>query len=281
LAVLVEALACNGTAPSASIDASVDAEPTADMPGEPPAPARLVVTPSDVSLQPANSTQVTVTNSGDSASGPPNIVIRGNGAPNFTIKTNGCDKPLQPRSSCSFVVYALPVVCAPLASIDVTAAPGGLATVSVSVAWEGVRNLMPASHDFGAIAVGSSSAVFRFSGQASATGLQFVTSRPMEFVVVATDCKPVSFICPGETCSVDVVFRPQMAGPRSAVLDMYARTVSFSLWTVALSGSGIARQESGDAAAGDAGDRRADGNGVERYGPAGDSASDRADTASD
>ena len=121
--------------------------------------------------------------------------------------------------------------------LSVTSAQGG----SVSAALSGAGavagvTINPAMHDFSAVAVGAMSDAFTFNiSNTSAVPVTMFTVavNGTDFSAPASGnkCTGVASLNPGQSCSVDVVFKPSTGGSRSGTLIASAggMTVSASL----------------------------------------------------
>ncbi len=186
----------------------------------------------------------TVTNVGGQNSGIPNVSLGGADASQFNL-VNNCSAALIPNATCSIQVRFAPTINGDdIASLDVTAAPGG--TVSAGLHGAGVNPAQinsngTSSINFPLTLVGDSSAPKGFTvinGGTETTGTIAITTtgaNPNDYSVTNT-CTTLSM---GAQCSVSVVFSPLATGARNATVNVTA--TPGGSFTVALSGPALPR----------------------------------------
>ena len=167
----------------------------------------------------------TVTNSGQSSSGPVTASIVGTTV--FTIVSNLCNQmTLGPSNSCSLTVRFEPVTPGPASgTLQITGNPGGTATTSLSGTGLAPAQLIinPTTFSFPSTVVGATSANQTFTvtnsggvAAGSSTGLVGVLARTdaADFKVVTSNC--TGMLAAGNSCMMVVAFAPKSAGDKSA-----------------------------------------------------------------
>jgi hypothetical protein len=194
----------------------------------------------------ATAKQLTITNTGSTASGVLIASLAGSGAAAFQIiaGTDLCSGvSLAPATACTVTVTFAPASGGPAhASLHVaSAAESVTATLSGVGIGPAALQLVPASRGFGAVVTGSQSAalaftVTNFGGQASGVPTVGLTGAgAAAFAIVTNGC--TSALGPSASCTVEVRFAPTAAGNSAATLSIVGApggTVS-----AALTGSGI------------------------------------------
>jgi hypothetical protein len=182
----------------------------------------------------------TVTNPGAAASGPLTVVLSG---PEFVITNDTCtNASLPPGGSCAISVALQPKTAgAKGASLAVSGSSGNRFVVFLT--GQGLAPAapvaIPASIDFGNVAVGVTSAsqtvTIRNSGGTATGILNFTRSGNYAvFPITANLCSPA--LGPGATCTFVVSFAPTTAGRETAAFTVTDGTFSLS---VTVSGNGI------------------------------------------
>jgi hypothetical protein len=178
---------------------------------------------------------VQITNSGMAPSALPSVAITGADAGEFVVTNNGCTAPLQPSASCAISIAFAPLVSgARSASLEVSASAGGKVTIALS--GTGVRPAQlalsptspPAFADVVAGGVGGTQ-TFQLtnSGEASSALLATTLSDSTNFAVVSDGCAGLH-LGGAANCAVQVQFRPQTSGAKSATLTVGGQSASLS-----------------------------------------------------
>ncbi|CAN5739459.1 hypothetical protein BH11MYX3_BH11MYX3_23630 [soil metagenome] len=172
----------------------------------------------------ASTVTVTVTNNGGLASGPITLGVGGTNASEFQVATTTCDgTALPPDGTCSAEIVFRPTSTgAKAATLNVNADPGGPLAVILTAVGLPDLSLAPASHDFGPIMIGQSSAAttFTVTNGSTQTGVLAVTitdANPVDFTLGTNTCAGAQ-LAPLTTCTIDVRFAPTVAGNRSATV---------------------------------------------------------------
>ena len=203
------------------VDAAIGSEPLD--------PAMLVATPGSVDFGSVGITtealaSLTVTNIGQTASGPVTASVTGMQAASFATAGTTCTV-LAPGASCTMSLkFAPSTVGAKTAILDLTASPGGLLMVPLAgtaLSGPGGIYINPSSHTFGTVPTGTPSAPSTFtvfnSGNIS-TGALTVSpagTNAADFAIASQTCAG-AVVAPAGSCTFDVVFTPTLAGSRSA-----------------------------------------------------------------
>jgi len=168
--------------------------------------------------------------------------MTGTNASQFVISNDNCSGVvLNAGVSCTLSVAMAPTVQGSMsASLDVSAAPGGTISSSLSgtAAVPPQLSVTPASLAYGPQVVRTFSAVQRIT----ITNVGATTAGPIAFSLlgdgqdyqVSSTCS--SGLVPGASCTMDVLFSPTSLGPRTATLRITALAFSAD---VTLSGTGI------------------------------------------
>ncbi len=155
----------------------------------------------------------TVTNTGDATTGVPAATIDGDSA--FDITSNTCTTPIAGGATCSVgVTYAGTGTSSQSAQLTVVATRGG--TVASDLTGSPVAvSVSPATRDFGAVDVGSSSdeASFVLTNHRLTSILVGGESVTGPFPVQSS-CNGTT-IAAGQSCTFSVTFSPTAAGPAS------------------------------------------------------------------
>jgi RHS repeat-associated protein len=211
-------------------------------------PAQLVLSPAtggfgSVPLGASSAQQAfTVTNSGGLPSG---AVSVSTATSDFTVVSDGCTgNPIAPGGTCEVDVAFAPAVAGSASStLTATASPGGAAqtTLSGTGLAPGKLTVTPASGDFGAVAVGSTSAATTFTvkntGDLATGTLATATTGDFTF---GTDTCVGTALAAGASCTIDVAFAPTTPG---------AATGSVTVTGTPAGSAGAALTGTGEAAA--------------------------------
>jgi hypothetical protein len=171
----------------------------------------------------------TVTNTGDVASGPASLSLGNSDADDFAIVTSSCDGILAPGATCTARVrFAPQSPGAKVASVEVTASPGGTALAELKGTGLAASQLKlsPASHDFGAVMSGMSSATFDFllenlgSQSADSLAISLDGSGATQFTIDGGSCG--AQLAAGASCIITVRFTPDSTGSKNAALVVMA-----------------------------------------------------------
>ena len=175
-------------------------------------------------------TAVTITNTGNAASGALVVAFTGDG---FSASTDTCSgMVLQPAATCAIGVVAKLTTAGPASgSLTVTGTPGGRVTTMLSANGlaPGALTMMPGSHDYLTVVGGTPSAAFDFTVMNTGgvpTGNVAVAlsgADAAEFEIVTNTCSAMP-LGAGRTCTVAVRMRPPVmsSGPKNAVLTALA-----------------------------------------------------------
>ncbi len=192
-----------------------------------------------------------ITNASSYAATAMTASISGPDAAFFSIDYNGCNFTLYPSNNCSIGVRFSPI------------APG-TKTAQLELANDGTESpliiplsatalggpvvvLSPPSHDFGTIAVGSSSPtqIFKLSNTGDfplqIQQLLVLSGTPQIFPVSGDACSQ-QFVLPGGSCTFEVAFTPEKAGERDAAIYVISNQTG-PAGTVPLTGVGVLRPE--------------------------------------
>lgn len=214
------------------------------------APAELAITPSTQGFGAvavgfgAPLARFVLDNVGDQRSGPIELTLSGSDGSSFAVVHHDCPTRLEPRRSCSAQVSFWPDAVAPAAaSLDVSAAPGGM--VSASLSGEGVSpgllGVAPAAHEYPTVLLGQSvvETIVVTNMGAIPTGPTLVseTGRHPHDFDVSHDCP--TLLAAAESCTLTVAFEPRAAGLREATVAVAANPGGVA--SVALSGRGRER----------------------------------------
>jgi hypothetical protein len=154
-------------------------------------------------------------------------------------------------ASCTVVLTFTPAAlgAAPAASLTITdtAAAGSPQTVTLSGTGVGLVTVLPASLDFGSVAVGSTTGTFQsikvINNQA--VNLAFTSIIPTgPFNTINTPlgagiCTVAVQLAPGDSCLIEVYFQPTALGATTGAQLVISDTASNSPQVVPLSGTGI------------------------------------------
>lgn len=196
------------------------------VPGITPNPSSLTFANTTVGQTSATQT-VVITNTGGSPTGALTTSLSGTNPDQYTIVagSNGCQGAvLAANGTCNIVVSFTPNSGgAKSASLTVVGAPGGTAIVGLNgnAIPDAHFAIAPASHDFGAVGIGTNSSFFTFTvtndgGQTSgvpnvvlggANATQFSIQNGCTMALVA-----------GGTCTVQARFSPNIAGSDTATI---------------------------------------------------------------
>ena len=193
----------------------------------------LTITPSpvafaDTTVGQASASQVfTVTNTGGSPTTAIITALAGNDPSQFTIVagSNGCSGVvLAAGATCTIAVTFTPTSGgAKSANLSASANTGGTATAGIS--GNGIPGaqftIAPASHDFGAIGIGTNSSFFSFTvtnngGQTSAVPTVALGGTNASQFVLQNGC--TAALAPAGTCTVQVRFAPNIGGNDTATV---------------------------------------------------------------
>lgn len=194
------------------------------------------------------------------------VTLTGGNAGNFALGNSLCSVGLvlQPTNSCTFSVAFTPSVTGTrTTTLRVTDAAGGATVQTLALSGVGVApaGTLAPPVSFGNQLVGSISpaATVTFTnatgapiklragtsinlGSANGPAVGINGPNPANFAIVAgpgTTCTNGAVIATGGSCTISVTFDPNVTGPRTAALHVYAATATASFATDALSGTGI------------------------------------------
>lgn len=231
-------------------DAGIDAD--AGLDGGTPDPAMLVVSPTTedwgavVSGGMSGRTTFTVTNDGDSPSGPVSITLGGDHPDQFTIENLGCNgQALSGGATCDFDIRFTPTSVSPAtksATLDVSASPGGQVSANLAgvALAPGDLTMNPTEDDFGTLDVGATSAsstrftVMNTGGAATGT-LSTVLSDTANFAIDADTCNGTTLAASG-SCTVDIDATPDVIGEHDAMLTVSATPGGNAMALVSVTG---------------------------------------------
>lgn len=235
---------CSGTGPCVvTLDGAKTV--TANFTVRPPA---LTVGPTSQDFGSATlgsaSTPVTFTvqNGGGAASGPVSAGV--SDMASYTVTGGTClGQTVAAGGSCTVIVKFNPTGSAgsKLATLTVSATPGGPATASLTGTALSVGNLMlgPGAHDFMTLARGSASAETLFtvtnSGQSAAGTLGASLSDATNFTISSNNCPTT--LGAGASCMVGVKFTPASVGAKSGSLTVSASPGGSTALSVSGTGS--------------------------------------------
>ncbi len=166
----------------------------------------------------------------------------------FSITSNNCSgRTLAPDSSCDFVISFSPTA---LQSYSATitidsndpSSPTDIQVTGIGAPNEPDISVTPMSYDFGNVFVGAnkvfSSVVVQNNGIVDLTISDISISGSAEFRVNYTTCTGAT-IPPGGSCIIDVLFKPQSVGQKSASLDITSNDPDTPTVSVSLTGTGV------------------------------------------
>ncbi len=166
----------------------------------------------------------------------------------FTVTSDNCSgKTLPPNSSCDIVISFSPVALQNYSATVTINSNDPSSPTDVQVTGIGAPNepdisVTPMSYDFGNVFVGAnkvfSSVVVQNNGLVDLTVSGVSISGSAEFKVNYTTCTGAS-IPPGDSCIIDVLFKPQSAGQKSASLDITSNDPDTPTVSVSLTGTGV------------------------------------------
>jgi hypothetical protein len=202
-----------------------------------------VAFPSTAALATSAPINVTVTNPGDSASGPIDARIEGTHATDFVVSTDGCtDVAVPPGGTCVVAVSFAPTSTGPrTANLRIAGFPGGISRAVLS--GTGLISTAPLMHNFGSHTVGLASPMQSFvvsnpgTVAAGTMTVSLVGANPGDFGLVSDPCTGASLPA-GGTCTVVARFLPTASGARAATLRVVATAGGTA--TSALAGTGSA-----------------------------------------
>ena len=174
-----------------------------------------------------NPAPITVPVSGVTASGP------------FEIQSNTCGTSIAAGASCNVASRFVPVAAGAASGTLALAADSGIASASLSGSGTAIppATLVPTSHDFGTVVVGTPSAPKTFTiNNPAATSIPlspFTVTPP--FSLLSTTC--TSVLAAGANCSVDVKFLPSATGAATGTV---SGTAGSGTVTASLAGNGAA-----------------------------------------
>jgi hypothetical protein len=182
-----------------------------------------VAFPSTAALATSAPINVTVTNPGDSASGPIDARIEGTHATDFVVSTDGCtDVAVPPGGTCVVAVSFAPTSTGPrTANLRIAGFPGGISRAVLS--GTGLISTAPLMHNFGSHTVGLASPMQSFvvsnpgTVAAGTMTVSLVGANPGDFGLVSDPCTGASLPA-GGTCTVVARFLPTASGARAATL---------------------------------------------------------------
>ena len=175
----------------------------------------------------SSSQTVTVTNTGQTATGSIAVALTGSGVASFTFSDDECTGiTLAAAATCTFTVVFAPMVRGDIAaSVSISAAPGGTATVAVSGAGQAQALLASdANHDFGLVPVGQKRSFgFTVSNTGDvATGTLIVNmTGGLGSFDLASDCGTTP-LAGGASCTITVTFQPVRPGMTGSTVHVSA-----------------------------------------------------------
>ncbi len=207
---------------------------------DPPMPAFGMVAVGAMSM----AQTFTVTNGGGAATGMITTALAGAGMADFELGMNTCGAALAPMNTCTIQLTFKPISAgAKTASLTVSAAPGGMATASLSgvATAPGALSISPTPHKFGDTQTMAMSAAQTFTitnNGGATTGAVTVAvagADATQFAMAMSTC--TAGLAPMATCTVQVTFRPTSVGDKAASLT--ATGAPGGTATAALSGKAI------------------------------------------
>ena len=243
----------------AAAEASVDASEAgmADAPMEAATPAALSILQAGKDFMSVTEGTAsadfdfTLKNTGGSPSGVPVITLGGMDPTQFGITagaTNTCNVALAPGASCTIPVHFAPTAAAAdagveSATLDVTAAPGGAPTATLSGSGTAPAALgITGMNTFPDQLINTTSAATTFTvtnnGAAPSTAPTTAITPLAQSVFMVTANTCTTPLAPLATCSVSVTFKPTAVGPApAATLTVNAATGGTA--TTMLGGNGV------------------------------------------
>ncbi|MBN8613293.1 MAG: choice-of-anchor D domain-containing protein [Deltaproteobacteria bacterium] len=229
-----------GPHPDTSVDAAV----------VPPGQPELVLDPRRLELgdvpigESSAPLELTLTNRGTATTSAIRVSVGGDDASHFRLTSNACeDARLDPGDACVVEVVLSPALDGPL-SATITTTAGDLVERATLVG-SGLTNeglsVSPSPFDFGDVQIGGSrSQLFTITHPGSATSGSFVVALggldPSQFTRGTDGCDGVA-LSPGESCSIDVLYAPSVAGMHTATLQ--ATATPGGTTSAALLGTGL------------------------------------------
>jgi hypothetical protein len=183
----------------------------------------------------SNIQQFSVTNNGGQPSGKLSVNVVGASSAGFSIVNTTCVDVLNPQDSCTILVSFAPVAANGVGQktglLNVSAPMGGNLTATltgsaVALVTQGMLALtsIGGTNPFGQVSVGNmATAVYSVQNNGTmATGkiMASLAGSGNEFAVTNNGCPDMLGI--NETCLLTVTFTPQIAGSRTAVLQVFA-----------------------------------------------------------
>ncbi len=166
----------------------------------------------------------------------------------FSITSDNCSgKTLSPSSSCDLIISFSPIALQNYSATVTINSNDPSSPTDVQVTGIGAPNepdisVTPISYDFGNVFVGAnkvfSSVVVQNNGLVDLAVSGVSISGSAEFKVNYTTCTGAS-IPPGDSCIIDVLFKPQSAGQKSASLDINSNDPDTPTVSVSLTGTGV------------------------------------------
>ena len=160
----------------------------------------------------------------------------------FTITSTTCAASLAPSSTCMVSVDFAPAIAgAAQGALSIAgsfAASPAVATLSGTGLKPGNLSLSPSSAGFGAVVIGSESAAVAIVAT-NPGGVAVSLQAPVatgDFSVQSTNCSAT--LAPSGSCTMEVIFAPTAAGPRSGTLSL-SGNFGASPRTASLSGTGV------------------------------------------
>jgi|GEM_PF-1458478 len=170
-----------------------------------------------------------VSNDGETTSGSVSVSVSGDDTADFVVDSaTTCHDPLDPGATCVAVIRFSPVTDgAKDAVLHATAAPGGDVTSSLTgTGGTPSLEIMPDTWNFGDVPVGGTSSFATFdvinqgNVQSSVPTVSLTQSAPADFSVVSNEC--TAPLDPQASCTVQVQFKPTVAGIGAATLQVTA-----------------------------------------------------------
>jgi hypothetical protein len=212
---------CGDNTPGIVVDGPLGSEPLD--------PAMFAASPGSVDFGTGSITttvlaSLTVTNVGETPSGPLMTSLEGMEAASFATASTTCTT-LAPGATCTVSLKFAPLtVGVKSATLTLTASPGGSRMVPLegtAVSGPGGVTVSPGQNHFGTVPISTTSSARTFTvSNFSATTFGALSVTPAgtnasDYAIVSQTCSG-AVLTPGTACTIDVVFTPTVAGGRSA-----------------------------------------------------------------
>ncbi len=197
-----------------------------------PVPATLRITPASSAFpdtlvgERSAPTTLTVTNTGELASGPTSDSVAGSGKGQFTVIGSTCDSNLPPAGSCVLTVRFDPTRRgSATADLSVTGSPGG--TVTATLTGQGLAPAalsISSAPPFAPTVTGEQSAAVDLTvtnaGDVATSDLVTTLGGvdPDQFATTASTCGVA--LAPGGTCTLSIAFAPSSRGTKSVDVEV-------------------------------------------------------------